>query len=80
MTDAYPTVTCPKCQSVQIDMDGFGFLACIPGCGYCTHPSLTDDVCGICGETVEKALPCAECGEMTKVWYDGSHLCWRCRA
>ena len=63
--DDYPTVTCPKCGREQVDMDGFGFLACIPFnipvsiaekhgvipcCGYCTHPSITDGVCGICGE------------------------------
>ena len=48
--DDYPTVDCPKCGKTQTDMDGFGFLACIPGCGFCTHPSRTDGVCGICGE------------------------------
>ena len=24
--------------------------------------------------------PCADCGEPTDVWHDGTHLCWKCRA
>jgi len=24
--------------------------------------------------------PCADCGEPTDVWHDGSHTCWKCRA
>jgi len=52
-----PWVQCPKCGALQPDLDGFGFLACIPGCGYCTHPCASvqdgDWICGIC----EKAIP-----------------------
>ena len=53
--DDYPVVKCPKCGKEQVDMDGFGFLACIPGCGYCKHPSASGNppVCGICGEAVK---------------------------
>lgn len=52
--ESLPTVRCPKCGQQQTDYDGFGFLACIPGCGYCTHPSASGSPpkCGICGETV----------------------------
>jgi hypothetical protein len=56
-TDDYPTVRCPKCGKEETDMDGFGFIACIPGCGYCTHPSSDGDppVCGICGASTAGA-------------------------
>jgi hypothetical protein len=51
----YPMVECPKCHKEQVDMDGFGFIACIPGCGYCKHVSAykADDghwYCGLCTE------------------------------
>lgn len=36
-SDEYPTVECPKCGKETPDMDGFGFIACIPGCGHCRH-------------------------------------------
>lgn len=42
-----PTMRCPRCGQLEPDMDGFGMLAHAP-CGYCTHPSITDGVCGIC--------------------------------
>jgi len=42
-----PTMTCPRCGEELPDMDGFGCLAHLE-CGYCTHPSVTDGVCGIC--------------------------------
>lgn len=48
----YPTAVCPRCGKETVDMDGFGFIACIPGCGLCTHPSWTKIgglwECGIC--------------------------------
>jgi hypothetical protein len=58
MSDDYPMAKCPKCGDEQLDFDGFGFIACIPGCGHCTHPS-ADGVdgrfyCGICGDDVTK--------------------------
>jgi hypothetical protein len=31
------------------DFDGFGVLA-HAACGYCSHPSRDDGVCGICGD------------------------------
>jgi len=52
----YPIVECPKCGKSEADMDGFGFIACIPGCGHCTHPSAEQHqpiglwYCGICGQ------------------------------
>ena len=50
----YPIVYCPRCGAEQVDMDGFGFLACIPGCGWCTHPSGTNGQCDLCGERYER--------------------------
>jgi len=58
----YPTVVCPKCSNETTDYDGFGFVACAK-CGYCTHPSSSDGVCGICGQTLEMptaAIPLVE--------------------
>lgn len=49
-TRDYPTMQCPQCRRIHVDKDGFGFLACIPGCGYCTHPSRMGGVCEICGD------------------------------
>ena len=61
MSDDYDTVACPKCRKEHVDMDGFGFIACLgDGCGYCTHPAKHKaeddgdwycDVCGVCVET-----------------------------
>lgn len=47
---------CPKCGYWIEDMDGFGCLAHLTtnyrmGCGYCSHPNITDGKCGICGES-----------------------------
>lgn len=57
-SDDYPTYTCPRCDRVRVDMDGFGLLAC-PDCGYCTHTSSSSDasgnmVCDLCGQVVGK--------------------------
>jgi len=41
-------VECPRCHAAAPDHDGFGFVSC-SACGYCTHPSRSDGVCGICG-------------------------------
>lgn len=47
-------MTCPKCGDEQEeDLDGFGFLYC-EKCGYCTHPSVDGDVCGLCKATVKR--------------------------
>lgn len=40
-------VVCPKCGAEQEDLDGFGVLFC-PACRYCTHASVTGNVCGFC--------------------------------
>jgi hypothetical protein len=50
-----PTMTCPQCGAEMPDPDGFGVLAHIKpaypdGCGYCSHPSRDDGVCGLCGD------------------------------
>lgn len=42
-------IACPRCAAEQEDFDGFGVVHC-EACGYCTHPSATGGVCGICGE------------------------------
>jgi ssDNA-binding Zn-finger/Zn-ribbon topoisomerase 1 len=44
-------VICPKCGAEQQDLDGFGVLHC-PKCGYCSHASVTGDICGLCGQKV----------------------------
>lgn len=60
VNDDYPTVACPKCEKEQTDMDGFGFVACIPGCGYCKHvcaekaPGSKEWKCSICGAVLSR--------------------------
>jgi hypothetical protein len=49
-----PQAECPKCGQWVTDWDGFGVLEHVgPSyanpCGYCSHPSIDDGVCGICG-------------------------------
>lgn len=44
-----PQSLCPKCHEWVDDFDGFGVLA-HDKCGYCSHPSITGGVCGICGK------------------------------
>lgn len=46
-----PVMRCPRCGAPDLDMDGFGCIACPrdpKGC-YCSHPSSTDGICEICG-------------------------------
>ena len=47
------TSPCPGCGKAVEDLDGFGVLAHVDphptACGYCSHPSRTDGVCGVCG-------------------------------
>jgi hypothetical protein len=50
--DWVPETLCPNCLAWVPDLDGFGVLA-HDACGYCSHPSSDDGVCGICGEQVE---------------------------
>lgn len=49
LAEDYPEITCPRCGHTEEDMDGFGFVCC-HRCGYCVHPSITDGVCGVCGD------------------------------
>lgn len=48
--DDLPKTQCPQCGAWVTDYDGFGVLAHLgpDGCGYCSHPAIDDDVCGIC--------------------------------
>lgn len=52
MSDDTPMSMCPKCLEWLEDLDGFGILS-HEKCGYCSHPSLTDGKCDICGEVKE---------------------------
>lgn len=54
---------CPKCGAAQEDLDGFGVVAC-SACGYCTHPSRTGDICGICGKKVTTCQRCNGLGSI----------------
>ena len=60
MTDDYPEMTCPKCGKETPDMDGFGFIACLPdGCGYCRHVAAekvgSEWKCSICSAVLNAA-------------------------
>lgn len=53
--DAQPMMVCPRCKAEEPDHDGFGMLAHVKpafpnGCGWCSHPSRDNGVCGICGD------------------------------
>ena len=48
MTDELPSAQCPKCKEWLADYDGMGVLY-HDECGYCSHASITDDVCQFCG-------------------------------
>jgi ribosomal protein L37AE/L43A len=67
--EAYPMIHCPRCGREQVDMDGFGFVACLPDnyvhgasrgphCGYCTHPSRSGSPwrCDLCGAEADDGL------------------------
>ena len=43
--------------------------------GGATHPARRTT-----SDKSDAVKPCADCGEPTDVWYDGTHLCWKCRA
>lgn len=43
-----PTMLCPRCGQQYDDLDGFGVLHC-EHCGFCTHASMTDGRCDLCG-------------------------------
>lgn len=42
---------CPKCHAKYSDHDGFGVIYC-PKCKYCTHASITGEVCGFCKKII----------------------------
>jgi len=46
---------CPKCGHEVEDLDGFGMLCDLGpgGCGWCSHPNITDGQCGFCGRMME---------------------------
>lgn len=44
-----PEMQCPQCGGWIPDYDGFGVLYHAL-CGYCTHPSIIDNVCDCCGQ------------------------------
>ena len=46
---------CPKCGHEVEDLDGFGMLCDLGpgGCGWCSHPNITDGQCGFCGRLME---------------------------
>ena len=46
---------CPKCGHEVEDLDGFGMLCDLgpDGCGWCSHPNITDGQCGFCGRMME---------------------------
>lgn len=48
-----PVMHCPACGAPDVDMDGFGCLACPrdPVVCYCSHPATDDGVCGICKDS-----------------------------
>ena len=52
LDDDCPVVVCPWCHREQRGDPCAGLVKC--DCGFCTHPSLTGDVCDICGMTVKE--------------------------
>lgn len=62
LDEEVPQTQCPRCGEWLDDLDGFGVLAHIPGCGYCSHPSGDGDgkggyTCGICGVAIPSTRP-----------------------
>jgi hypothetical protein len=51
-----PIRRCPKCDDEQPDMDGFGVLHC-EHCGFCTHASITNGKCDLCGHAPDGSSP-----------------------
>lgn len=56
-----PMMTCPQCGVEEPDFDGFGMLAHVQpyfsrGCGWCSHPARTGNLCEICGEICQGGL------------------------
>lgn len=49
-------MSCPECGKIQKDYDGFGVLYC-PSCGYCTHSSITGNICGFCKKEIITPQP-----------------------
>jgi hypothetical protein len=52
--DEQEYISCPACGREELDFDGFILAHTKPayenGCGWCSHPSRDDGVCGICGD------------------------------
>jgi hypothetical protein len=44
----------------------------------CYEMSVIDTA--LAADQPDAVKPCADCGEPTDVWHDGTHLCWKCRA
>jgi rubrerythrin len=51
-----PVMRCPKCLHKSPDYDGCGVQHC-DECGYCTHASITDGRCDLCGAVREGEKP-----------------------
>jgi rubrerythrin len=51
--ESIDVVQCPSCGAWLEDFDGFGFIAC-EKCGNCSHVSVTDGKCDLCGKEVVK--------------------------
>lgn len=54
-----PRANCPSCGLEEYDFDGVGVLShtqpAYPyGCGWCSHPSRDDGVCGFCGQRIDR--------------------------
>jgi ribosomal protein L37AE/L43A len=48
-----PKMYCPECNAEYDDFDGFGILYC-EKCGYCSHASVTGDICQFCKKNIKK--------------------------
>lgn len=53
LPDGINIIACPQCGAEQEDHDGFGVVYC-EACGYCTHPSLTGNICDLCQATIPR--------------------------
>ena len=54
-----PVAYCPVCGAPEVDMDGFGCLACPrdPALCYCSHPAIEDGFCTICKDPEQRSSP-----------------------